>query len=822
MGKNKKVENISAGLVAAGAGTYGVSKVRERYQKKIDPNKVLIRGGTYSPKGVPEAKTVFNVQRQSWVKTFTEGGVKVEEKADYKMPKYKPGTYHLSGEKAGKPIAEIHVGRHPKKPYLGVMADRILKGKTTYRQFTDFGPGNLVTGNRYLGLKNWMKAPKGPIYTRNIVPGGDVVKTPKAQKPNINVSSIPVSKAFSKEVVKPLKSKKKVISLYGGTGYVWPKALPQGGKDIDKIVKALDVHYGKEKYNLKILGGPLVGRFDKTFREAAKKHKSINYMQRTDAPGVKKFFTSSHVSIAAPGSTLAELASIKGYKPKIIGLGLKGEKHFKTNVEWFEKKVGGATFYDLSKGHDTDALVKKLKEIDKLKEPSKKPVMAGKVDIEKIISTAKKDLQSSKKFTRNLRRGGKILAGLGAAGVASSYLLKQAAKKKNILKDETTKGVAVSSAAAFSIRAAENKLHDISSRKVDFASFDEVKKYYKDVKKGDIVFFKDSFARGKGHPVVVTSTSHFDWPDDKGWKKGIRSKKVLPDAPIDPKRPYRGKGKIMEAYPGSTVAREGSLEGKLFQTSHVSEKYVDPSTKKMSERQVFSRKHARELGAIHRYPDLDPKKLTKLEKTVQTKMKQGKVKYSPFAFKTKFKKDCVVKGTCVTFAHGLTEQARKVPVSKKVIMPAELAKVMPVLKKARTPSLGKSNFFAPVLVAEGLMRTYKGLKKDDATDTLTGAATTAVGVASNVSKRVSSAINVGGGFAAQATGGMLLETPAIIKDVIKRKTMSDPTSAVQATRKFLRRHKGLSKGVGTVALGIPAIYGIHKGLNKLQKEMNKK
>jgi hypothetical protein len=437
------------------------------------------------------------------------------------------------------------------------------------------------------------------------------------------------------------------------------------------------------------------------------------------------------------------------------------------------------------------------------------------------VSTAKKDLQSSKKFTKNLRKGGKILAGVGAVGLAGSYLLKQSAKKKNILDSETTKGVAISSAAAFSIRAAENKLHDISSRKVDFASFDEVKKYYKDVKKGDIVFFKDSFARGKGHPVVVTSTAYHDWPDDKGWKKGIRSKKVLPDAPIDPKRPYRGKGKIMEAYPGSTVAREGSLEGKLFQTAHVSEKYIDPSTKKTSERQVFSRKHARELGAIHRYADLDPKKLTKLEKTVQTKMKQGKVKYNPLVFKTKFEKDCVIKGTCVTFAHGLTEKARKASVSTKVIMPAELAKVMPVLKKARTPSLGKSNFFAPVLVAEGLMRTYKGLKKDDATDTLTGAATTAVGVASNVSKRVSSAINVGGGFAAQATGGLILETPAVIKDVIKGKTKDSSVSAVQATRKFLRRHKGLTKGVGTVALGIPAIYAIHKGLDKFQKEMNK-
>ena len=434
-------------------------------------------------------------------------------------------------------------------------------------------------------------------------------------------------------------------------------------------------------------------------------------------------------------------------------------------------------------------------------------------------------IESSKKFTREaskykenflknikinektpkLKGAGKILAGIGLVGLAAKFIKESSASKKDDLK---VSGAIAGS--ALGLRYAEHAMHDIASKKFDFKDFKEVKKYYKDVKSGDVIFFKDSFSRGKAHPIVVTDTREISWPTPKNWEKGMRDKPGSPSKV----RPFSTKGKIMEAYPGNTVVREKSLDMVLEEATHVSKDIKDPKTGKITQKRVFDPTKARHLGGIYRAEDLDSKKFNKNLKIIRKNIDKEKYDYS--ALKTKFdlapKCGKRGKGTCITFVQSLVDSSRATPTNSVAMVPDSLTKNLKVIKMSKTPTMGRTNFLTPVLGLEGAHRIYKGIKNEDTKETAIGAAEVGVAAAINLKKNVNSGINAVGGFASQSVGGKISELPYKVLG----------TKGKSALSKFLAANPRTPKNIGALALGIPAIYGLHKGMDWISNSGKKR
>jgi len=817
----RKFSDATVIALGAGAVTGGLGAARTYVQRGVNPNKITVSGGAITDKG-ERVSTVFNSQREAWGKALRGVGIQVEEQANYSVNsegKYKPKINTVSDKVSGKPLAEIHVGAHPKKTILGIARDRIL-GKTQYRAFSDFGPGNLETGRYYLGGKNWMRAPKTPVYDRNIVPGGDLIKTQRALKSNINVETIPTNKIFADvSKVHTTTGKPTKILLSAGTGYVWPKTLPGKEKDLEIIYKSIKAVH--PEHELTILGGPHVGEYESILKTFAEKNKDkIKYVSKTDAAGMRDLYKGHHISMMAPGSTTAEIAAMKGAKPKVIGLGLSGEKHFKHNTEWFDKKHGGAEFYDLKKGYNEQTLTSTLSKLKKKGVPSNVSTEVLTSDIEKVVSTATKDFKAKKLFTKRLKYGGGALLAAGGLLALKDVMTKTSSLKRNeenVLKDRILPVAGVS----MGVRAVENKLLDIKSKKLDFASLNEVKDYYKDLKSGDVIALKDKFTRGIGHPIIVVDAKGiYDWPSAEGWKAGLRAKKVSSRAKMDPDRPHRLKGKIVEAYPGDKVVRVGSLEGKLTDLTHVREPFVDASGKKGT-RTRFDRSVSRELGGIYRDTDLDTKKLKKVMQTVEVNTEKGLYKYKPLSRGAKILPGCGAKGNCVAFAQGILNAAKREGAvsSKPTNLPSKFIEGLKEIKPARTPTLSKTNFLTPLLAVEGALRLKKGIEQGDSTQTAVGAGEIGAGVVINLSKRVNAAVNNIGGFVAQSVGGMPVETILATMDKLKG---NKSTKYLEAGRDFLRRNPKFSKTLGVSMLAVPAAYGVSGGFNWVKDKLDAK
>lgn len=417
-------------LTVGSAGALGLGLTRAYHQKKLDPNVIDVVGGTNVP-----APNVFNAQRESWARELSNAGAKVREVGSYNADQnYQHGRYTLNTTipAPSNAKAELHVGR-PGQTVFTTLYNRIVRGQPQYRVFSDFGPGSQDQPRKFLGGTNAMKAPRSPIYTRNIVPGGDVIGgTIRSIKPNINVETIPTKTEFAdlaEKIPAPDMKGKRKIYVSAGTGFTWPNQFPLGKGHLETMMSSLDEVYGKGKYEVTLLGGPNARHdYVSYFRSIAEKNPdSFKYVEKTDRAGVAKLYRESHISMMAPGSTSAELASMKGYKPKIISVIPKTDitGHFVKNTEWLEKRLGGTVRFDTPDTPTKEMYTNIFKKIESMPHPTEEAIKITTTDTSKVLSAIEKDFESSKRFTRRLRTVGTVGLGL-AAGIS---LYKELGKK---------------------------------------------------------------------------------------------------------------------------------------------------------------------------------------------------------------------------------------------------------------------------------------------------------------------------------------------------------------------------------------------------------
>ena len=423
--------------VVGGAGAFAIGKKRSRYQAKVDPNLITLRGGQTDPQfGTKAPTTVFTTQRKAWASRFRELGYDVEELANFDInraesKRYSPGTFAVSPQSGKRPLVELDVGRNLNESYRRTRLDRLLTGKQKYRVFSDYGAGNQKTTVNLLGSKSWMHAPSDKTYVRNVVPGGDVVPAQRAAKANINVDTIPAAQVFrgvkSRKLTKPGRT---TYSLMGGTGYGWPVILPKQKRDVQEIVKALSTKHGKD-FRLNILGGPNVSQeFADIFKGVVAENKdTVRYVPKVSLKNTSRLHMMTDTAIMAPGSMMTELASLEGYKPKILALKPQSSEHFGINVEWLKKRMGGVEGIGI-KQLEQGQILKSLEALDAQKMPTTEGIKFKAKDTTKIVDTARKDFAASKKFTGRLKLIGGVTAGAGAVALAAPRIKKSLERKK--------------------------------------------------------------------------------------------------------------------------------------------------------------------------------------------------------------------------------------------------------------------------------------------------------------------------------------------------------------------------------------------------------
>jgi len=412
---DKNINKTLVGAGAASAGLAGLGFTRQRFQKKVDPTQIDILAGT-SSHGAGKGYTVFDTQRKAWAEELRKTIPRVYEYGVRDiLYKYKPGRYPVTTSMpSAKSVAEFHVG-HPGQSVIRTLINRIVKGQPQYRIFSDFGPGNLNQPEMFLGGKNWMKAPRSPIYTRNIVPGGKHFDTPKAQKRNISVTTIPTSPVFekSKSNIRLFPRTKRVL-VSSGSGVAWEKQFPIESRNFEAMSEAL----GKN-YKVTVLGGPNISaEYDEYLKEFSKKNKQFKYIQKVDQRGVGKLYRKSDIVMMVPGSTSAEFAAMPGRKPKVIAvIPAKGQslEHLKSNAKWLEKEIGGTVTFNMPTKATAKDYSNIFSKIEKSVNPSKKSIKIKPKEIQKIYKTVLKDFGKAQKTTRLIKRMG--LAGLGVTGI---------------------------------------------------------------------------------------------------------------------------------------------------------------------------------------------------------------------------------------------------------------------------------------------------------------------------------------------------------------------------------------------------------------------
>jgi hypothetical protein len=435
---SKETDVTGNALIAGGAPVAGVAAARSVYQASIDPKAIHVVGGTSGDIQVGQKtyKTVFNTQRHEWADLARESGFKVNEYGRNVNAKIKtvsiPMPFNSAVQRDSKysrPLVTLHVGNGPNAEAKSFLKDKLVGG-INYRVFSDLGPGNQKQPRYDLASaqKNMMSASKGKWYKRNIVPGGDIIPgTISAQKDNINVTAIPTS-ARHWEASTPNVSKKKLVSVSFGSGYGWQKSkFPHHEKMMEEIIGGLNEHYGKDNYSLSVLGGPNTSTdFDMYFKGLERKlGKDYTYGRKSSQKGFMNLVTKSDLHIMGPGSSISEIAALKGHKPKIITFipEASTSAHMRDNTEWAKKILGAVEEVFLDKDFNRAKMRGALDAVEKKTHlMSSHSVAANAEDIGKIIGAAKADLAVSKLMTKKLAIGAGTAIVTGAALKGISYL----------------------------------------------------------------------------------------------------------------------------------------------------------------------------------------------------------------------------------------------------------------------------------------------------------------------------------------------------------------------------------------------------------------
>lgn len=211
------------------------------------------------------------------------------------------------------------------------------------RAVSDYGVGNVLVRDAAIqipGMSTDMAFPSKadlPYYSKVIAPDKKLVQAGEISKRKlINVKNLAVKEVWRgdpKVYTAPKNKRPKVVFHWGG-GHQGANiiGLTSGPKDLaikdstfHSVVSALDSKYGKKKYDLHVVSGQLSEPI--AFRKGARRLKEINklYPQVTmhgtlSAEKFKGLLQSANLQVAVPGSTVAEIASLKGYKAPMLAL----------------------------------------------------------------------------------------------------------------------------------------------------------------------------------------------------------------------------------------------------------------------------------------------------------------------------------------------------------------------------------------------------------------------------------------------------------------------------------------------------------------------
>ena len=200
---------------------------------------------------------------------------------------------------------------------------------------------------------------------------------------------------------------------------------------IESIVKSLDNKYSKSGYSLKILEGHNdMNPIRALIRgEASKYPDRVTTLERVKQPELKQLFQESDIAIIAPGSTSAELAAIKGKKPKVVAMAPNMYPHFKENAKWLNLTGVTTEVMDEAQTLDSEHWAKVFNNLDAAPASTLKSTSANAGDINNILNTAKLDLSDEVAKTSRI---GKLsaLAGLVGTGLLGANYIKNERQKK--------------------------------------------------------------------------------------------------------------------------------------------------------------------------------------------------------------------------------------------------------------------------------------------------------------------------------------------------------------------------------------------------------
>lgn len=275
--------------------------------------------------------------------------------------------------------------------------------------------------------KNRMWSPSGKEYDRYINPAGKItgMGKPGAMGKNIDVASIPSMTSGQKVKAKKPKGKPIVsISYGGGTG--WSDAYFPGFKEnFSRTLQGLDKAYGgSDKYSIQLVGGPNANADAKAyFNNLRKQRGNLKYYNSLSQKSYMNLLAASDVAVTAPGSTISELASTKGAKPKILAFAPthKEGSHFKPNANFYKSHFGTLENLEIDRNRLVDP-ADVARKVNKLRssENSTKSVAFGKKDVNRILNYAKKDLAKKVKTTNRLALGGAALLTVGSAALMTN------------------------------------------------------------------------------------------------------------------------------------------------------------------------------------------------------------------------------------------------------------------------------------------------------------------------------------------------------------------------------------------------------------------
>lgn len=410
-------------------------------------------------------------------------------------------------------------------------------------------------------------------------------------------------------------------------------------------------------------------------------------------------------------------------------------------------------------------------------------------------------------------------------------------------------------AGAAGLKTVERAVISRKNKQRDFKSFDEVLDHYKSAKPGDVLFFQETFMGGKGHPIVVLDgDTQFYWPAGDGYQKGIKKPLAVPKTPEhlnmvaqakkNPEEvgrahikkilqesglnhdvndywaePYKGKFfEVRVAKPGSGVnpIEVGSLEGKLWNATAVRNKIKNSkSPVGYSWKEEFSPKGARRLGELYRPKHINLDLLNQKADEILSKGERGDIHYKILSRKFDLNAPCT-KGHCLLGADELLRQAG-VPRGKPALTPGAMAKGLDLVTPARTIATGRVNMSAPILVGAGGIAAYQGQKKENKKKFMAGLGVAGAGVAVNAIKPVKSSFDALGGLVARSVGGYIMETPAKLIDKYnsRNKYIPEQETRVYAVKEWLNKNPKAAARLGATVLGVPAAYGLYKGLSSV-------